>query len=209
MEKNLDFYNSDGRMEFDLNCIREIDCIMVDKVYAQCQDRECFSSIEAQISDTFETIRFRPGFIVPGTLVVSDLPDRPHFRRVRFTLRIPYEIIMQDGTIKEENLPDIQEDIVMFIPDARDEFQFNIVVETSSQILGQPIITGENITFAVGIFIIIKVVGKVQLLIPTFGFCPEPPPCIEFAAENICDGFDVHPFPVFFPLQYEDIFADD
>jgi len=209
MDNNPSFCGCNDNMEFDLHQIKEVDCIIVDKVYAQCQSRECFSSVEACISNRpFRTIRFKPGFIVPGTLQIDNLPDKPHFRRVRFTLRTPYKIIFTDGTTLDANLPDINKDIIMFIPEARDEFQFNIVIETSSSVLGQPTVTNGQLTFSAGVFIIIKVVGKVQLLIPAFGFCPEPPPCVDYTQDDVCEDFDSYPFPLFFPLQYGDLCED-
>ena len=171
---------------------------------------ECFPSVEVDTGEgTFSSIKFKQGFILPDTLRIDNIPNRPNFKRVRFTLRIPYKITLTNGETMENNLPDIEKDIVLFIPEARDEFQFNIVAETSSKVLGQPVVTDGNVVFAVGVFIIIKVVGRVQLLIPTFGFCPEPPPCQEFAPEDVCDDFDNHPFPLFFPLQYGDLFGND
>ena len=106
--------------------------------------------------------------------------------------------------IKEDFLPDIPKDIVLFIPDARDEFEFRIVVETKSVVLAPPIQTGDTLTFAAGVFIIVKVVGTVQLLIPTFGYCPAPDPCEEFSPSDICDEFDYRMFPDFFPCQMND-----
>lgn len=210
MSNNKNIYDSNEKLEFDLNNIREVDCVIVDKVYAQCQSRQCFPSVEAEIENgTFSSIKFESGYIVPDTLRIDDLPNKPNFKRVRFTLRTPYKIILSDGSVIENNLPDIDKDIILFMPEARDEFQFNIVTETSSKVLGQPIVMDGKVTFAVGVFIIIKVVGRVQLLIPTFGFCPEPPQCQEFTPEDICDDFDNQPFPLFFPLQYGDLYGDD
>ena len=200
--------NLDNTVLEMLECF-ENDCIIVDKVFASCQQRECFPKIEVNLDGkTFKSIRFKPGFIVPGTLTVTDIENRPNFRRVRFTLRIPFEVTTTCGTIIPGFLPDIFKDIIIFLPDARDEFEFRIVVETSSVLLGQPIQTGKTLTFAVGVFIIVKVVGTVQLLIPTFGYCPEPDPCEEFSPENICDEFDYSPFPDFFPPQFDDIIWD-
>ncbi|MCR1897939.1 hypothetical protein NSA47_02920 [Irregularibacter muris] len=210
MERDINFNRDDCKMEFDMHHIKEVDCIVVDKVYSQYQDRECFPQLELEIeSGTIECIKFAPGYIVPGTLIKSDMPNKPHFSRVRFELRIPYEIFMADGTTLKGNLPDIYKDIVMFVPEARDEFEFNIVVDTSSNILAEPIIDKCQVTFAVGVFIVIKVVGKVQLLVPTFGFCPEPPQSVDFSQENACDDFDDHSFPLFFPLQYGDLFGGE
>ncbi len=203
-------YDSGGKIEFDLNKIREVDCLIVDKVYAQYQCRECFTSEEAEIENgTFRSIKFEPGYILPETLRLDNIPNKPNFKRARFTIRIPYTIILKDGTTLERNLPDIDKDIILFMPEARDEFQLNVIVETSSKVLGQPEVIDNRVIFAVGIFIIIKVVGRVQLLIPTFGFCPEPPPCQDFIQEDICDEFDNEPFPLFFPLQYGDIYGED
>lgn len=189
----------------------DADCVIVDKVFASCQQRECFTQVEADLKDEkFKSIKFKPGIIVPNTLKVTDIVNRPNFRRVRFTLRIPHEIITGKGKKIEGALPDIFKDIVMFIPDARDEFEFKIVVETRSEVLGQPIQAGDKLTFAVGVFIVIKVVGTVQLLIPTFGYCPPPEFCEEFQPDSICDNFEYLPFPDnFFPPQFDDLYPSN
>lgn len=185
----------------------EYDCIIADKVYFSCSQRHCIPKVEKILESgkTFDTIRFKPGFIVPNTLIVTDIVNAaPFSKRVQFTLRIPYEIIYTDGTRKEFFLSDIKKDIILLIPDARDEFTFEIVVETRSEILGTPIVSGGKVTFAVGVFVIIKVVGRVQLLIPVIDFCPTPPECEEFTPEDICENFDYLPFPKFYPDQIED-----
>ena len=91
--------------EFNINQISQeldCDCIIVDKVFASCQQRECFPEIEVEICEKkFERIRFRPGFIVPNTLIVTDT-DIPNFRRVRFTIRIPFQILDCNGNIIAE-----------------------------------------------------------------------------------------------------------
>ena len=184
----------------------EIDCIIVDKVFASCQQRECFPNIEVNIDDeTFGRVRFRPGFIVPNTLIVTDIEGQPDFRRVRFTVRIPFNVLNPNGNvISEDFLPDIYKDIILYIPDARDEFDFRIVIETSSIVLSPPVQTGDKITFPVGVFVVVKVVGTVQLLIPACGYCPEPPECTEFSPTDVCDAFEYADFPEnFFPPQLE------
>ena len=118
-----------------INCF-DRDCVIVDKVFASCQQRHCFPEVEAEICDkTFGSIRFKPGFIVPNTLIVTDT-ETPDFRRVRFTIRVPFQVLAPNGDVIEEGcLPDIFKDIIIFIPDARDEFDFRIVVETESEVL--------------------------------------------------------------------------
>lgn len=195
--------NINERVEEVLGVL-DCDCVIVDKVFASCQQRKCFPQIEVEICDkkTYETVKFKPGFIVPGTLVITDIESRPNFKRVRLTIRIPFEVLDSDGNVIAEGvLPDILKDIILYIPDSRDEFDFRIVVETSSDTLPMPIQTGNKLSFPVGTFIIIKVVGTVQLLIPAFGYCPTPGPCEEFSPEDICDTFEYEEFPPFFPDQ--------
>lgn len=183
----------------------DFDCLIVDKVFASCQQRECFPEVEVEVTPgkTFGRIKFRPGFIVPNTLIVTDT-DTPNFRRVRFTVRIPFQVLDNNGNIIGEGfLPDILKDIILYIPDARDEFEFRIVVETKSEVLLPPTQTGNIVTFTVGTFIIVKVVGTVQLVIPAFGYCPEPPFCTEFSPTDICEMFEYADFPEFFPPQLE------
>jgi hypothetical protein len=202
----IDKLDIDGKL-VDVMQEVELDCVIVDKVFASCQQRECFPNIEVNIDNhTFGSIRFRPGFIVPGTLIVTDIQNQPNFRRVRFTVRIPFQVLDENGNVIAEGfLPDIHKDIILFIPDARDEFEFRIVVETSSVLLAPPVITGNTVSFTVGVFLITKVVGTVQLLIPAFGYCPEPPFCSEFSPTDICETFDYAEFPEFFPPQMNDI----
>ncbi|WP_026894160.1 hypothetical protein [Clostridiisalibacter paucivorans] len=193
-----------------LEYITETVCIITDKVYAHCQQRECFANIDVDLNEgEFSSIKFRPGFIEENTLIVTDLENRPNFKRVQFTLKVPYEITKKDGSTITGFLPDIRKDIVLFIPSARDEFDFRIVVETSSSLLNTPTQSNGIVSLAVGVFVIVKVVGRVQLLIPAYGFCPEPPECEEFSPDkDICEEFEYRPFPDFFPPQFEDIYPD-
>ncbi|EOD01219.1 hypothetical protein [Caldisalinibacter kiritimatiensis] len=179
------------------------ECIITDKVYAHCQQRECFTDVEVNLGNNqLQDIKFKQGVIVENTLVITDILNKPNFKRVQFVLTIPYEVILTNGEKIEGVLPDISKDIVLFIPDSRDEFDFRIVVETASKVLEEQV-QNDILTFAAGVFIIIKVVGKVQLLIPSFGFCVDPPLCEEFTPRDICKEFDYASFPDFYPEQYE------
>ncbi|AKL95210.1 hypothetical protein CACET_c17620 [Clostridium aceticum] len=193
-------------------------CIIADKVYAHCQQRECFEEIAVQLPAggpfEFVNITFNAGEIIDGTLMITPIKNRPNFSRVRFRVRVTFILQVRNtmtGVVINipGELPEIQKDIVLFMPEARDEFEFQIVIETASQLLTEPIQEKECLIFAVGVFIIIKVVGKVQLLIPEFGFCPEPPECEDFNGELVCIEFETVPFPEFFPRQLENIPTDE
>ncbi|WP_163194430.1 YncE family protein [Clostridium thermarum] len=208
----IDFSDS-----YQLHDIKEAVCIIAKKVFAHCQQRICFPMVTIPLPANIGKISlqqmiFENGSIITGTLVVTPLRDRPNFSRVQFSLSVPYKAILKlanDETITINGvLPEIVKDIVMYRPQTRDEFKFETLVETRSEILSTPNITTENITIAVGVFVMIKVVGEVQLLIPAFGYCPEPPVCEEYEEpeeEDICQiflDFNQTPFPEdFFPAS--------
>ena len=204
---------------YQLEEITESVCIIVEKVYASCQERECFPAFTVALPTggvppfTFISMTFATGVIVPGSVVITPIPARPNFSRVQFTIQIPYTLTLRDstGTIftVTGNLPDINKDIVMYFPPTRPEFDFNLRVETRTEVLTSPLFTLTTIQLAIGSFVITKVTGLVQLLVPAFGFCPEPPFCEEFPniPQNPCLNFfdlTLTPFPSdFFPPQQD------
>ncbi|MDR5658092.1 hypothetical protein RH915_01185 [Serpentinicella sp. ANB-PHB4] len=192
------------------------ECIIAKKVYAQCQQRACFENLEVKLpcDGTYEfvDIKFLPGKIFDE--VITPIPNRTNFKRARFRVVIKYRLRVRNietGSIVEikGQLPDILKDIVLFMPESRDEFNFKLVLETATQLLADPFDNSKTLVLAVGVFIIVKVVGEVQLLIPAFGFCPEPDECEAFLPDDVCKDFDVAPFPDFFPKQFEDIYDDE
>lgn len=177
-------------------------CIITDKVFFQCQQKSCFRNIIVDIgNDTFKNIMFKQGFIIENTLMITDIKDKINFKRVQFLLKIPFEIATVDGDIIKGYLPDIPQDIVMFIPDKRDEFSFDIILDTNSKILTQSINLNNLLNFSVGVFIIIKAVGKVQLFIPSFEFTPEPSHCKNSNNILVLDTYKLKKLPSFFPIK--------
>src|SRR5690606_28587330 len=94
-------------------------------------------------------------------------------------------------------------DIEVYLPQAPSEFSFRIVIETRSETLSKQLV-GEQVILAIGVFIIVKVVGHVQLLVQSFGYCPPPRECVEFSPEDVCDLFETKPLPEFFPPPLDD-----
>jgi hypothetical protein len=177
-------------------------CIIVDKVFSEYKQRICFEDINVDVGDdNFENIVFKPGFIKENTLIITDIENRPDFKRVRFIIKVPFEITTLGNNVIKGCLPDIHKDIVMFIPEARDEFTFDIIIETASKLLNTPIKLDNQLNFAMGVFIIIKTTGKIQLLIPSFELYPESPVCEEFAEDSACNAFRFKNLPDFFPFQ--------
>lgn len=203
---------------YQLEEVNVSECIIVEKVFASCQQRECFPTIDITIPSgvppfTFVSLTFANGLIVPGSVVITPIPSRPNFSRVQLTVQIPYTLTLRDSTgaliTITGNLPDIIKDIVLFFPPTRPEFDLNLRVETRSELLASPMITATTVEIAVGSFVITKVTGLVQLLVPSFGYCPAPPVCEEFPSgpSNPCINFfdtTITPFPSdFFPPQLD------
>ncbi len=180
-------------------------CITAHKVFSAYEQRRCFEDINIVVTDNcFKKILFKNGFIVKDTLTVDDLPRRPDYKRVRFSLRIPFALqarkgrpllIQNDGQahgtgIRNANigpgkidghLPDIDMDIVMFMPRARDEFSFHITADSRTRLLKAPAMTNEGINISVGVSIVVKAAAKVSLLVSAFSFYPVPPKCIKYS----------------------------
>ncbi|MHB8124425.1 MAG: YncE family protein [Desulfitobacteriaceae bacterium] len=204
---------------YQLEEVAESVCIIVEKVYASCQQRECFPTFLIQLPVgagpfTFISMTFANGIIVPGSIAITPIPSRPNFSRVQFTIQIPYTLTLRDASgaivVLTGFLPDILKDIVLYFPPTRPEFDLNLRIETRSEVLVSPILTVTTIQLAIGSFVITKVTGLVQLLVPAFGYCPEPPLCEEFQTLelNPCLTFidtALTPFPSdFFPPQLDD-----
>ncbi|MHB1651446.1 MAG: YncE family protein [Desulfitobacteriaceae bacterium] len=203
---------------YQLEEVTESVCIIVEKVYASCQQRECFPTFTVALPAgvppfTFVSMNFANGVIVPGSIVITPIPSRPNFSRVQFIIQIPFTLTLRDSTgalfTITGILPDIAKDIVLYFPPTRSEFDLNLRIETRSELLASPLFTTTTVELAIGSFVVTKVTGLVQLLVPAFGFCPEPPVCEEFPSgpSNPCINFfdtSLTPFPTdFFPPQLD------
>jgi len=186
------------------------ECILVDKVFDSCFQRECEPSkvVDLPVKGAFGDVNvvYGPGFIVDGTLNIT--PLRPNFARVRFLFRVPFTVTVFDKSKKEpvtiSDYVEFPKDIEVFLPQAPSEFSFRIVIETRSETLSSQIV-GDQVILAIGVFVIVKVVGYVQLLVQSFGYCPPPRECSGFSPEDVCELFERRPLPRFFPLQMEDL----
>lgn len=192
------------------------ECIIVDKVFDSCFQRECEPSKVVDLTGLgvgpfiCGPVTFGPGFIVEGTLQIA--PIRLNFVRVKFCFRVPFTLTVRDTgsgcNVTKTDFVEFCKDIEMFLPEAPSEFSFDIVIETRSQLLRCEIV-GLQAILSIGTFIIVKVVGKVQLSVQSFGFCPQPKECVAFSESDVCKNFEEAPFPRFFPPQFDEITLDD
>ncbi|MCT4595033.1 MAG: hypothetical protein N4A57_12300 [Anaeromicrobium sp.] len=217
------YTSNDKKKEYNVelieneNFLNEVESVgvLLDKVYSFCQLRDCFPKFKIDIHDfsrktEFVNIIFQEGYIERGTLEINSVgKKRPNFSRIKFTLKIPFTLSLRNLTTKElismnGILPELQKDIIMYIPEARNEFDFRVVAETRTEILSSPEIINNQIEIPIGIFSIIRVVGRVQLLVPAYKVTPEPPDAetYEDMEGAICEAFDSRNFPKdFFPIK--------
>lgn len=87
-----------------------------------------------------------------------------------------------------------------------DDFDVSSVPASVSRIFGNPLVVGgdsKRVLVSVGIFSIIKLERRVQLLIPSYDYCLPNKECVGATDDSPCDLFDRIQFPVdeFFPPE--------
>ncbi len=147
----------------------------------------------------FESCRSSTTDVNIQNLTVERLCDRPCFARVRGAVQIPIDILFTDSRCVEyigKGVVTVNKDVLLSVPDE------SIVPFTlegmASAVCVSGTYRGDNVfRLTVCVTIVLKVIAKVEILIPSYGFCPIPP-CEEFA-ENVCDEF--FSLPLFPPLS--------
>ena len=200
-----------------LNGLNEKVCIQVQRVYDSCLQQEQLSNQKVtlisyglvpgagcgvtndQINDgantqpnmpiTFESCRSTATEGTIRNLSVERLCDRPCFARVRGEVDVPIDILFTDSTCREyigRGVVTVDKDVLLSIPDE------SIVPYTIEAMVSAICVSGTyigNNVFELEICItcVLKVLAKVEILVPSYGFC-EVPPCEEFA-DSVCDEF--------------------
>ena len=200
-----------------LKRIKERVCVQVNKVYDACLQQETLEDVRVNLTH-IRGSGFEPPLniiscrstSITGKLVgtiIERLEDRPNFARVRTKVEIPIEVVFEDKKGREGSgraVIVVPKDVIMFVPD-ESVIPFQLESVVNAICVSGMFVPGDAFRFDldVCITIILKIIAKVELLIPAFGFC-DIPPCEEFAA-NICDEFFRLPL---FPPQLEDMPLD-
>ncbi len=182
-------------------------CILTDKVFWQCQDRCCLEDISLDLTAmVYRDISFESGTIPEGSLQISRLAHRPHFKRVRLKIRIPYTVNLPNGKAIEAYLPDIDKDIIMYMPETTNGFSYQIIVETKTELLKSPIVINQQLSMSLGVFIIIKAMRRVQLMIPCLDGCPEANECKDYSKASTAYSYSLNQcYDHLYPLQERSI----
>ena len=224
--KNADPVNSPGEISGSaLDGLNEKVCIQVQRVYDSCLQQEQLTNRDITISSyaqvvnnccgngeetttaptapvapiTFESCRSSATDIDVSNLTVERLADRPCFARVRGYIDIPVDILFTDSRCVEyigKGVVRVNKDVLLSVPD--DSIVPYSLEGMASAICVSGSYQGNNVfRMTICVSIILKVLARVEILIPTYGFCAIPP-CEEFA-DNVCDEF--FSLPLFPPLN--------
>ena len=197
-----------------LDGLEEKVCIQVQRVYDSCLQQEQLTNVDVTISSyaqvvsgcncetdtvpptsapvapiTFESCRSSTMDVDIGNLSVERLCDRPCFARVRGTVEIPIDILFTDSRCVQyigKGVVTVGKDVLLAVPDE------SIVPFTLEGMASAVCVAGSyrgdnTFRLTVCVTIVLKVLAKVEILVPSYGFCPIPP-CEEFA-DSVCDEF--------------------
>lgn len=200
-----------------LNGLNEKVCIQVQRVYDSCLQQEQLSDREItlvsyglvpgagcgvtndQINDcsntqpnmpiTFESCRSTATEGTIRNLSVERLCDRPCFARVRGQIDVPIDILFTDSTCREyigRGVVTVDKDVLLSIPD-ESIVPYTIEAMVSAICVSGTYIGNNVFKLEICVTVVLKVLAKVEILVPSYGFC-EVPPCEEFA-DSVCDEF--------------------
>ena len=194
-----------------LNGLNEKICIQVQRVYDSCLYQEQLSSqrvtlvsyglVPGSCSDqsdactqpvipiTFESCRSTTTEGVIRNLSVERLCDRPCFARVRGQIDLPIDILFTDANGREyigRGVVTVDRDVLLSIPD-ESIVPYNIEAMVSAICVSGTYIGNNIFDLEICVTVLLKVLAKVEILVPSYGYC-EVPPCEEFA-DSVCDEF--------------------
>lgn len=178
----------------------EIVCIQVDKIYQECKK---------VLVDEVE-IEHQAGMAVTDVvcldvkLISEDCYVVAAGRvKVQFTYKIKARLIYEDQS-SQEITHVVEVDKTVFLARAGEEgldVKCDIFLECLECFVDEVVdpvnnnLVQSNIICCIGKLILVKLFAHVQLLVPAYGFCPEPPECEQVLA--ICPDFDPQwpPYP--------------
>jgi hypothetical protein len=210
----------------------ELVCIQVPKVFDQAALRDCVTKVTTLIPGpgviypvfVFEGVTDFD-IVEVKLLSKSDSMHKPGFKKLKLFVKLRYKILYSDGTnslslIDEAGFNITVNDIycpnclsqigVIQYPSEQstallDEDGLLIKVETLADVFNDAIcVVNGALALDIGVFFIIKCECFVQLLIPSYGYCPIPPEQPNISTTN-CQTFNNKiktPFPKqFYPNQ--------
>lgn len=192
-------------------------CIQVQRVYDSCLQQQQLTNVDVTITSyaqvvttgcgcnaeteeapptstpvppiTFESCRSSSMDVDISNLSVERLCDRPCFARVRGSLQIPIDILFTDSRCVEyigKGTVTVNRDVLLAVPDDS-IVPFNLEGMASAVCVAGTYRGNNVFRLTVCVTVVLKVLARVEILVPSYGFCTIPP-CEEFA-DSVCDEF--------------------
>jgi hypothetical protein len=213
-EKNMSFFTS-NRSEFcpgpicgnPLNGLCERVCIETKKVYDSCiRQIELFGTqavlVNLEPPAPAQPLAFTSSTTTPGedaeivNLVIERFEETPNFARVRADIIVPITvnyIDASDAIGSGETTVIVTQDVILFVPQPS-IVPFEVKAFASAVCADGAYLGNNTFSLDLCITIILKIVAKVELLIPTYGYC-QIPPCQEFNGEGCSTFFNLPLYP--------------
>ena len=183
-------------------------CIQATKVFDACMSQNQIENYSLTLTDfnpanPATPLTFISGSSVAGTstvtnLVITRFEDRPNFARVQANINIPVVVTYTDangvpGTAN--GVITVAQDVILYVP--QPSLTPIDVVAFGSAVIASGTFNPETGGFTISACVttILKVVAVVDVLVPSYGYCPIPP-CTPFTGDEICPGvFDLPLYP--------------
>ena len=197
-----------GQTNNAMNGLCERICIQTTKVFDACMNQSQIEEYQLTLTNfnpanpatplTFVSGNSVGGSATVSNLVVTRFDDRPNFARVQANVNIPVVVTYTDannvagtatGTIT------LNQDVILYVPQPSltpiDVIAFGSAVIS----MGTFNPTTGGFTISACVTSILKVVAVVDVLVPSYGYCPIPP-CTPYTNSDVCPGvFDLPLYP--------------
>ena len=154
-----------------------------------CSGQEHETNTQPVMPITFESCRSTTTEGTIRNLSVERLCDRPCFARVKCSIDLPIDILFSDAAGREyigRGVVTVDRDVLLSVPD-ESIVPYSIESMVSAICVSGTYVGNNIFELEVCVTVVLKVLAKVEILVPSYGFC-EVPPCEEFA-DSVCDEF--------------------
>lgn len=156
---------------------------------AGCEQAADAANTQPNMPITFESCRSTTTEGSIRNLSVERLCDRPCFARVRGQIDVPIDILFTDAACREyigRGVVTVDKDVLLSIPD-ESIVPYTIEAMVSAICVSGTYVGNNVFELEICVTVVLKVLAKVEILVPSYGFC-DVPPCEEFA-DSVCDEF--------------------
>ena len=180
-----------------LNGICEKACIQTNKVLDSCMKQLQQTNVQVTLSNQSPENPTLPLTFVSATtngdatitnLVVERLLDKPNFARVSADVNIPLLVTYTDAngvTGTGTTTLTVPNDVILFVPQPS-IVPYTIEAFGASSSPSGTYVSGSTFNISACITIILRVIVRAELLVPTYGYCAAPA-CQEYTVDA-CNG---------------------